>query len=428
MSYKLTTKIILSLVSIMTISFSNSRVSFSRPGSMMQIPSMAFEKNSPNLFTIDVGCEVLNFSSNFRKYSGSFALKFQTRSGFNLGLTATSLASPASMKEAGFHIQKTIFKYGDVVISSGIQDFLYLRDGNDMIRINDISFFTVFTNHNKFDNYDLSIHFGGGTGKLGYDTQTGEQAIGMTAAGFLGFNLKTPYFQKNGGLELLMEYDGEGINVGGKLPITSGYTINFGMTHFENLSEFATESRGADKKDLQPDAPAISLGFTFEVSNLFNKKNSQLSNSPFDVPNLINTLQDSIVVVYHENKNLYNKNLLLQQKISILMDSTRVFHLERQVDKANTNIIMRHISRALRYFYADDYREALREIDRAIKVNPNIALAYARRGSIYYRLGDFQRATMNWNIALKLDPEFTEIQYLLRASKDNRLSSLEIKN
>ena len=209
------------------------------------------------------------------------------------------------------------------------------------------------------------------------------------------------------------------------------------MTHFENLSEFATESRGADKKDLQPDAPAISLGFTFEVPNLFNNKNSQFDNSPFDVPNnieeqdsgnLINKLRDSIVVVYHENKNLYDKNLLLQQKMSILMDSTRVFHLERQADRANTNIIMRHISRALRNFYAEDYRKALTEIDRAIEVNPNIALAYARRGSIYYRLGYFQRATMNWNIALKLDPEFSEIQDLLRASKDNRLSSLEMKN
>ena len=110
------------------------------------------------------------------------------------------------------------------------------------------------------------------------------------------------------------------------------------------------------------------------------------------------------------------------------MDSTRVFHLERQVDRTNTNIIMRHISRALRYFYAEDYREALVEIDKAIEVNPNISLAYARRGSIYYRLGDFQRATMNWNIALKLDPEFTEIQDLLQASKDNRLSSSEMKN
>ncbi|MGY8788325.1 MAG: hypothetical protein ACKVH5_08540, partial [Fidelibacterota bacterium] len=122
------------------------------------------------------------------------------------------------------------------------------------------------------------------------------------------------------------------------------------------------------------------------------------------------------------------KNLLLQQKMAVLMDSSRVFHLERQIDKSNNNIIMRHISRALRYFYAEEFREALTEIDKAIDVNPNIALAYARRGSIYYRLGDFQRATMNWNIALKLDPEFTEIHDLLRASKENRLSSSKMKN
>ena len=447
MNYKLSTKIILGLLSIITVSFSNSRVAFSRSGSMIQIPSMAFEKGSPNLFTIDVGGEILNFSSDFRRYSGAFALKFQTKSGYSVGLSATSLSSPTGMQEAGFHVQKTIFKYGDVVISSGIHDILYLRDGNDVIRINDISFFTVFTNQNKFDNYDLSIHFGGGTGKLGYDPQTTDSVTEVTIGGFLGFNLKTPYFQKNGGLDLLVEYDGEGINVGAKLPVASSFTINFGMTHFENLSEFATESRtGSAKKVLQPEAPAISLGITFDVPNLFNEKKVDFVGSPFDVPDevyvstalgdsedknvgmLINSLRDSIVVAFYENKNLYNKNLLLQQKMAILMDSSRVFHLERQIDRANNNIIMRHISRALRYFYAEEFREALTEIDKAIEVNPNIALAYARRGSIYYRLGDFQRATMNWNIALKLDPEFTEIQDLLRASKDNRLSASKMKN
>ena len=444
MNYKLSLKIILSLLSIITISFSNSRVAFSRPGTMMQIPSMAFEKGSPNLFTIDVGGEVLNFSSDYRLYSGGFALKFQTKSGYNIGLSATSLASPNSMKEAGFHIQKTIFKYGDVMISSGIQDFLYKRDGNSVIQINDMSFFTVFTNHSNFDNYDLSIHFGGGTGKLGYDPHTSFNASSINYSGFLGFQLKTPYFQKNGGLDLLMEYDGQGINAGAKLPVSSSFTVNFGMTHFENLSEFATESRtGSEKKDLQPNAPAISLGITFDVPNLFSEKKVEFAESPFDayvsttalgdsedqnVVTLINSLRDSIAVAFYENKNLYNKNLFLQQKMAILMDSSRVFHLERQIDKANNNIIMRHISRALRYFYAEEFREALTEIDKAIEVNPNIALAYARRGSIYYRLGDFQRATMNWNIALKLDPEFTEIQDLLRASKDNRLSSSEMKN
>ena len=50
-----------------------------------------------------------NFSSEARRYSGTFSLKFQTNHGTNIGLSATSLASPSGMKEAGFHIQKTIF-------------------------------------------------------------------------------------------------------------------------------------------------------------------------------------------------------------------------------------------------------------------------------------------------------------------------------
>ena len=132
---------------------------------------------------------------------------------------------------------------GDFESYSGLHDFIYRTDGSEVIRVHDISFFTVFTNYNEFDNYDLSVHFGGGTGKLGYDPQTGDSIVETTTGGFLGFNLKTPYFQKNGGLELLMEYDGKGINVGGKLPIISGFAINFGITRFENLSEFATESK-----------------------------------------------------------------------------------------------------------------------------------------------------------------------------------------
>jgi hypothetical protein len=448
MNLKMTTKLILSFLSIITLSFSNSRVSFSRPGEMMQIPSMAFSKNHNTLFTINVGGEVVNFSSDFRKYSGAFSLKIQTKTGYNIGVSAVSLASPVGTKEAGFHIQKTIFQYGDVIISSGIHDLIYIRDGNDVIQINDMSFFTVFTNKNKFDNYDLSINFGGGTGKIGYDPQTADISSGINYGGFLGFNLKTPYFQKNGGLDLLMEYAGGGVNAGLKMPITSNFTVNCGITHFENLGEFATESKlGSEQKELQADAPAVSLGITFRVPRLLTDRTPpQLLSNPYDVPNsvdtsslfynsenqnigpLINSLRDSIVVAFHENKTLYNENLLLKQKMAILMDSTRVSLLERQIDRANNNIIMRHISRSLRYFYGEEYREALREIDKAIEVNPNIALAYARRGSIYYRLGDFQRATMNWNIALKLDPEFTEIQDLLRASNDNRLSSSEMKN
>ena len=89
---------------------------------------------------------------------------------------------------------------------------------------------------------------------------------------------------------------------------------------------------------------------------------------------------------------------------------------------------MRHLSRSLRYFYAGDYREALKEVDLSLELNPNLALAYARRGSIYYKMGDLTRETINWNIALTRDPEFEEIQELLLAYKEERLESAKLKD
>ena len=76
---------------------------------------------------------------------------------------------------------------------------------------------------------------------------------------------------------------------------------------------------------------------------------------------------------------------------------------------------MRHLSRSLRFFYNENYRDALSEINFAIDANPNLAIAYGRRGSIYYKLGDKRRATLNWNVALQIDPEFTEIYDILKA-------------
>ena len=87
---------------------------------------------------------------------------------------------------------------------------------------------------------------------------------------------------------------------------------------------------------------------------------------------------------------------------------------------------MRHLSRSLRYFYNEEYRVALSEVNIAIELNPNLAIAYGRRGSIYYKLGDARRATLNWNVALQLDPEFTEIYEMLQAADENRLKPVEI--
>ena len=81
------------------------------------------------------------------------------------------------------------------------------------------------------------------------------------------------------------------------------------------------------------------------------------------------------------------------------------------------------MSRSLRFFYAGDYREALKEVDLSLEFNPNMALAYARRGSIYYKLGDVQRAKINCNLALRYDPEYTDVRNILKALNENQLKS-----
>ena len=117
---------------------------------------------------------------------------------------------------------------------------------------------------------------------------------------------------------------------------------------------------------------------------------------------------------------------MLQHSEAILIDSTRKYLLQQQVSQSNQNKAMRHLSRSLRFFYEEDYRTALSEINLAIELNPDLAIAYGRRGSIYFKLGDTRRATLNWNVALQLDPEFTEIYNMLQAAEENRLKPVEI--
>ena len=183
---------------------------------------------------------------------------------------------------------------------------------------------------------------------------------------------------------------------------------------------------------MQPDAPAFSIGLTMNIPNA-PEPNLNLSDYPNDISdrelellNQISALEDSVKLMHNEITLLSDNNLLLKHKVAIFMDSTRVFYLKEQANQSINNRVARHLTRCLRHFYKEEYRDALVEIDKAIDLNPNIALAYARRGSIYYKLGDLQRATMNWNIALKLDPEFEEIQAMLNATKNQQLESVQV--
>ena len=129
------------------------------------------------------------------------------------------------------------------------------------------------------------------------------------------------------------------------------------------------------------------------------------------------------VVADNEMRNLLVRLNAMEQNSKFLSDSLSSLKLETNISEKNMNEAMRHLSRSLRYFYAGDYREALKEVDLSLEFNPNMALAYARRGSIYYKLGDVQRATINWNLALRYDPEYTDVRNILKALSENQLKS-----
>ena len=137
----------------------------------------------------------------------------------------------------------------------------------------------------------------------------------------------------------------------------------------------------------------------------------------------VETLRDSMALMNNEMRNLLVRLNAMEQNSRFLSDSLNSLKLESNISEKNMNEAMRYLSRSLRYFYAGDYREALKEVDLALELNPDLALAYARRGSIYYKLGDVQRATINWNLALRLDPEYTDVRNILKALNENKLKS-----
>ena len=319
------------------------------------------------------------------------------------------------------------------------------RQGSDSLDVNGldtkgVSLFAVLSNKKYFDNYAIATHLGFGSGKINEDShlylESPEQNIGL----FLGFNFTTPFLKKNGGINFMTEFDGKGLNIGLNVPILKSTHINFGITHFENFGNFATEDKtGTEKSSLTGDAPSITFGIGFIVPRIIDLDDKNLSDGIYSktdssilyydpiCTDVVEILRDSIKISKNIIENLNAYNNMLQHKEAVLVDSTRKTLLREQVSQSNQNKAMRNLSRSLRFFYEEQYRNALSEVNSAIELNPSLAIAYGRRGSIYYKLGDMRRATLNWNVALQLDPEFTEIYDMLQAADENRLKPVVIE-
>ena len=449
--------------------YSGTRVAYTRPGLMMRVPTSS-NKKTPYLFRAGVSTEF----HNFNPFNTARGVYFETElgRGFSVGFSGVTPGDTTRLSkleestynapaEFGFHFQQRVYAYNDISVSVGLQDIVFQSDqtSEEMLSLNTslLSAFLVLSSEKDLGEYKFNTYFGFGTGGLapvdadtlpavyGDDGKVISDTSSETNAGvFIGFLMKTPYFSKRGGMDIVGEFDGTGVNVGLRIPLTSDYRLNLGFTHMEKLPEWGNRYWSGH--------PGFTLGFDMAVprdprarvqsgpsgpTNLYTKNRSSANGESSSIPihrdstvamaNVaVETLRDSMALMNNEMRNLLVRLNAMEQNSKFLSDSLSSLKLETNVSEKNMNEALRHLSKSLRYFYAGDYREALKEVDLALELNPDLALAYARRGSIYYKLGDVQRATINWNLALRLDPEYTDVRNILKALNENKLKSASI--
>ena len=434
------------------------RLSFSRPGTMMRLPVSSVAR-APYLFSAGFVTEVARVASPFRSASGVYFDAEVTR---NLRLGMSSVSTLDTTLEIGIHVQQRLWSYGNISFSLGLQDFVLSQTNGKLSMDPDLlSFLGVIASEQQVGRYLLNTYMGFGTGSLapasdsvaatgGIETGTGEEdaGSGLKLGVYAGFLLRTPIFASRGGLELVGEFVGGGINIGLRIPLTADYRLQMGFIHLESLPNFGDTTDGAS---LNANSPAVVFGLDLSVPRLdpaaaeaaeaavaemgprldplapgeslvTRQMDSTLQAADF----VLAALRDSVRIAHFAIDNLQDNVAMLEQQRVFLADSVRNMQLRIQMIKSNLNDTMRHLSAALRYFYEGDYREALQDVEMAIQLNPDLAIAYARRGSIYYRLGDIQRATINWNLALKLDPGYDDVRNILRALKENRLKTTSL--
>jgi len=448
-------RIAIAIILAGTTAFSGvTRVAYTRPGGMMKIPSTSVGKSSA-LFRTGFGSEIHRLSPTLNSAKGVY-FDMEIGHGFLFGFSSSMPAdtSKGDLGEAattvpvefGFHLQQRVYSYGDISVAVGLQDIVFKSNKDEGVKLtpSDLSFFAVVASEKDLGKYQMNTYMGFGSGSLAPADTLAVPDSGMAAGVFAGFILNTPYLNKWGGIDLVGEFDGTGINVGLRIPLTSDYRLNLGFTHIEKLSQF--------NDNYWAGHPGITFGIDMSVPRRIAGGGTTTSAggpSPYveksvNLPGTeelysaqtdtvlmmadltVNTLRDSMGMMNNEMRNMIIRLASMEQKSRSLEDSLRSLVLTQNVSEDNINEAMRSLSRSLRYFYSGDYRQALQSVEEALELNPNLALAYARRGSIYYKLGDIQRATIDWNLALRLDPEYDDVRNILKALHENRLRSTSI--
>ena len=429
---------------------SNSRVAFSRPGSLIRLPSLE-SYNSNHLFSIGISSEITSLgdvSSSSSAFSINKTSINNSSWGFSYTMppyTGTDPGESASGYEFGFHYQKKLYSVGNTNVVVGIHDYIITE--NKVQYMQDLSLFINFSNSTKIGDYGFTSMFGAGSGKLYKDphelSRDENGDLIQPALGSLGvyaaIKLNTPFLNKWGGVDLITEFSG-GMNLGLSIPITEEYEFSIGITHLENLSDFSNQSLNGDEipEDLADDSPGISFGLKINLPKIKPSNrpaisqqnfpvlfiNGAIDSSLYNAGEYIYFLKDSLEILKQQVNNISATNVKLRLDNNNYQDSLNNLIFSSNINSTNQNAAMRHLSKSLRLYYQGDFTQALEAVEKAILLQPNTAMAYARKGSIYYKLNQLDRATLNWNIALKLDPEYQEVREMLNALKNNKLRPL----
>ena len=428
------------LILLISTLFANSRVSFLRPGAFMRVSNYE-AYNANKLFSIGIGSEITSLG-DITSHSSSFSFNKTNSNGTTWGLSYSMLPytgiNPGDESsninyEIGAHFQSNIYSTGKTNITAGIHDFLLNDD--EMIALKDLSLFMNFSNALSINKYSLESLVGFGSGRLAFDPHT-ERESSSSLGVYAALKLNTPFLSNWGGVDFITEFVHGGLNLGLSIPFTNEYNISLGITHVENLSDFASQSSDIPE-ELKKDSPAFCIGLGIDLPRISTNQvrkvaqeypilfiNGKVDSSLFQAGEYIYFLQDSLALLKQKINTISGENISLTLQNQSIQDSLNSLILESNININKHNQAMRHLSTSLRFYYQGNFQQALQEVEKAIALQPNTAVAYARKGSIYYKLNQIDRATLNWNIALKLDPEYTEVRDMLNALKENKLRPL----
>lgn len=87
------------------------------------------------------------------------------------------------------------------------------------------------------------------------------------------------------------------------------------------------------------------------------------------------------------------------------------FTLFTDVINKNPNVEQAYNNRANSKQMTGDYKGAMEDYDRSIRINPNLPISYSNRGITRANMGDLENALIDLNKAIELKPDYDEAYY-----------------